>query len=166
MLRLTTRLAARRRATATRAMSTEYAFDEPTNKSGWPRTKANTVINVVPQGEAHVVERARHPPSPRPGLPGGRDAGFLFQIFQRHYFDQNRSTSAICLHARHSPGRERALKLLPSYLHYQVTTPFPYQYQSKEDQQYYRNQTKDSLNPQASRLGLMMDSGQVRTLAP
>ncbi len=60
MLRLTTRLA-RRRATATRTLSTEYAFDEPTNKSGWPRTKANTIINVVPQGEAHVVERARQP---------------------------------------------------------------------------------------------------------
>ena len=60
MLRLTTRLA-RRRATATRTLSTEYAFDEPTNKSGWPRTKANTIINMVPQGEAHVVERARQP---------------------------------------------------------------------------------------------------------
>ena len=42
-------------------MSTEYAFDEPANKSNWPRTKANTLINVVPQGEAHVVERARQP---------------------------------------------------------------------------------------------------------
>ena len=61
MLRQTARLAARRRATTTRAMSTEYAFDEPANKSNWPRTKANTLINVVPQGEAHVVERARQP---------------------------------------------------------------------------------------------------------
>ena len=60
MLRQTARLAARRRATTTRAMSTEYAFDEPANKSNWPRT-ANTLINVVPQGEAHVVERARQP---------------------------------------------------------------------------------------------------------
>ena len=52
MLRQTARLAARRRATATRAMSTEYAFDEPKSTSNWPRTKANTLINVVPQGEA------------------------------------------------------------------------------------------------------------------
>ena len=60
MLRHTARLAARRRATTTRTLSTEYAFDEPKSTSGWPRTKANTIINVVPQGEAHVVERARH----------------------------------------------------------------------------------------------------------
>ena len=61
MLRLTTRIARRRATTTTRALSTEYAFDEPKSTSGWPRTKTNTFINVVPQGEAHVVERARQP---------------------------------------------------------------------------------------------------------
>ena len=59
MLRLTTRVAARRRVVAARA-STEYAFDDA-KTTDWPRTKANTIINVVPAGEAHVVERARQP---------------------------------------------------------------------------------------------------------
>jgi regulator of protease activity HflC (stomatin/prohibitin superfamily) len=59
MLRLTTRVAARRRVVAARA-STEYAFDDA-KTTNWPRTKANTIINVVPAGEAHVVERARQP---------------------------------------------------------------------------------------------------------
>ena len=59
MLRLTTRVAARCRVVAARA-STEYAFDDA-KTTNWPRTKANTIINVVPAGEAHVVERARQP---------------------------------------------------------------------------------------------------------
>ena len=59
MLRQTARLAARRRATATRAE--HGVLHEPKSTSNWPRTKANTLINVVPQGEAHVVERARQP---------------------------------------------------------------------------------------------------------
>ena len=39
-----------------------YAFDDATSVPGagrevWPRQKANTVVNMVPQGEVHIVER-------------------------------------------------------------------------------------------------------------
>ena len=47
MLRQTARLAARRRATATRALSTEYAFDEPKSTTNWPVSYTHLTLPTI-----------------------------------------------------------------------------------------------------------------------